>query len=77
MSSKGAKPRKRIAEVYNHKKQKIMKEGVKKIAVISTFTRMVKFYNPDGSRDMNNPDGFYNSKDLDFYKENYIVKFSN
>ena len=47
------------------------------IAVISTFTRIVKFYNSDGSRNMEHPDGFYNSRDLDFYKKNYIVKFSN
>ena len=47
------------------------------IAVISTFTGTVKFYNSDGSRNMEHPDGFYNSRDLDFYKKNYIVKFSN
>ena len=38
---------------------------------------MVKFYNMDGSRNENCPSGFYNSKDLEFYKENYIVRFSN
>lgn len=54
-----------------------MKTENKPIAVISTFTNMVKFYNPDGSRQEEHPTGFYNSRDLDFYKENYIVKFSN
>ena len=49
----------------------------KPIAVISTFTGIVKFYNPDGSRDTLHSDGFYHSKDLDFYKQNYIVKFFN
>ena len=49
----------------------------KQIALISRFTGIVKFYNPDGSRDMEHPDGFYHAGDLDFYKQNYIVKFSN
>ena len=38
---------------------------------------IVKFYNIDGGRNMKHPSGLYNSKDLGFYKENYIVKFSN
>jgi len=54
-----------------------MKTENKPIALISTFTGIVKFYNPDGSRNMLHSDGFYNSRDLDFYKQNYIVKFSN
>lgn len=54
-----------------------MNKENKPIAVISTFTQIVKFYNPDGSRNMEHSDGFYNSKDLDFYKQNYIVIFSN
>lgn len=49
----------------------------KPIALISTLTGIVKFYNIDGSRNMNHPDGFYHPRDLDFYKQNYIVKFSN
>ena len=49
----------------------------KPIAVISTSTGIVKFYKPDGSRNMLHSDGFYNSRDLDFYKQNYIVRFSN
>ena len=49
----------------------------KPIALISTFTGIVKFYNTDGSRNMNHPDGFYHPRDLYFYKQNYIVKFSN
>jgi len=49
----------------------------KPIALISTFTRIVKFYNSDGGRNMEHPDGFYDSKDLDFYKQNYIIRFSN
>lgn len=36
---------------------------------------MVKFYNSDGSRNNNHPTGFYNSKDLIFYKKNYQVIF--
>jgi hypothetical protein len=34
---------------------------------------LVKFYNIYGSRNMEHPNGFYNSSDLDFYKENYKV----
>lgn len=48
----------------------------KPIAVICN-NAIVKFYHPDGSRNMEHSTGFYNSKDLDFYKENYIVRFSN
>ena len=54
-----------------------MKTENKQIAVISKFTGIVKFYNSDGSRNKEHSDGFYNSRDLDFYKKNYIVKFSN
>jgi hypothetical protein len=54
-----------------------MNKKNKPIAVISTFTGIVKFYNIDGSRNMNHFDGFYHSRDLAFYKQNYIVKFSN
>lgn len=46
------------------------------IAVICS-SGMVKFYNIDGSRNENHSIGFYNSKDLSFYKKNYIVRFSN
>lgn len=48
----------------------------KPIAVINP-NGIVKFYNLDGSRNIKHSDGFYNSRDLDFYKKNYIVKFSN
>lgn len=46
----------------------------KPIAVICP-NNIVKFYTPDGRRDMNHSTGLYKSKDLDFYKQNYIVKF--
>lgn len=49
----------------------------KPIALISTFTGIVKFYNPDGSRNLEHPDGFYHSRDLGFYKKHYFVNFSN
>lgn len=49
----------------------------KKIAVVNRFTKMVKFYNTDGSRDEEHPTGFYNSKDLGFYKESFTLKFIN
>ena len=47
----------------------------KPIARINTFTNMVYFYKSDGSRDTKHPNGFYNNRDLDFYNQNYIVKF--
>ena len=47
----------------------------KAIAIISRFTLIVKFYNPDGSRNIDHPIGLYNEKDSEFYKQNYIVKF--
>ena len=34
---------------------------------------IVKFFNTDGSRNTQHPSGFYNSKDLNWYKENYNV----
>ena len=55
----------------------IKKTEDKPIAVISRFTGMVKLYNYDGSRNSEHPVGFYHQKDLDFYKQNYIVKFAN
>lgn len=51
-------------------------QTIQQIAVICP-NGIVKFYNMDGSRNENHPSGFYNSKDLDFYKKNYIVRFSN
>ena len=54
-----------------------MKTENKPIALIFPFIGMVKFYNPDGSRNTIHSDGFYNSRDLDFYKQNYIVILSN
>lgn len=45
--------------------------------VIICKNSIVKFYNIDGGRNMDHPTGFYNSNDLEFYKKNYIVKFSN
>ena len=48
----------------------------KQIAVICP-NGIVKFYNLDGTRCKQHPSAHYNSRDLDFYKENYIVKFSN
>lgn len=48
----------------------------KPIVVINS-NGIVKFFNIDGSRNSEHPTGFYHSKDLEFYKQNYIVKYSN
>lgn len=37
---------------------------------------IIKFFDKKGLRDKGHPSGFYRSKDLYFYKENFNVKFS-
>ncbi len=34
---------------------------------------LIKFYNPDGSRNLNHPTGFYFPRNLNALKKDYIV----
>ena len=34
---------------------------------------IIKFFNPDGTRNKDHATGFYNSKDKAFYKTNYEI----
>lgn len=45
------------------------------IVKINSVTNIAHFYNSDGSQNGNHPNGFYNGRDLGFYKENYNVIF--
>lgn len=49
-----------------------MKELKKPYAKIGS-NGLVHFYNTDGTRNEEHPTGFYNSKNLEFYKQNYNI----